>query len=183
MAEALLKKLGSDHFQVKSAGLVASNGQGAYPHVKTVLQKRGISINHRSQRTTPELLAWADIILTMTQGHKAALIQRYPEYIEKIMTLKEVAFDDQAREKWQEAVVDYEMKRVLFEKAVKDKQPEAMIKEKEYDVQVARERIQNLETNGMDLDIVDPYGASEEMYEKVCGEIEDKIKRFIEKNV
>ncbi|MGV3488732.1 MAG: low molecular weight protein arginine phosphatase [Tuberibacillus sp.] len=183
MAEALLKDMASEYFEVKSAGLVASDGQDAYPHVKTVLQKRGIDINHRSQRITPELVAWADMILTMTQGHKAALVQQYPERLESIMTLKEAVQDEKLREAWQEAVADYEMKRVLYDKAVKDQEPEAAIRQKEYDVQVALDHLQKLEENAMDLDIMDPYGAPEETYEKVCREIEEYIHQFMQKHV
>lgn len=183
MAEGLLKSMAPDDFQVQSAGLVAAAGQGAYPHVEKVLKKRGIAINHRSQRINMELLAWADIILTMTQGHKAALIQQYPENIDKIMTLKESAQDEHARDKWQQAVADYEMKRVFYEKALKDNQPEAELKEKEYDLQVARDHLETLKPHKMDLDIEDPYGASEEVYEEVCQEIEENIKRFVEKYV
>lgn len=183
MAEALLKDMASEQFEVKSAGLYAVDGQDAYPHVKTVLEKRGIPIQHHSQKVTPELVNWADLILTMTQGHKAALIQQYPEKIEAIMTLKEAAQDEKKREEWQEAVADYEMKRVLYDKAKENGEPEAALKEKEYEVQIALEKLHKLEKKELDLDIADPFGASEETYEKVCQEIEEYLLRFLRKHV
>jgi protein arginine phosphatase len=183
MAEALLRKMAPGDLEVKSAGLVAMDGQDAYPHVGTVLQKRGISINHRSQRVTPELLSWADIILTMTQGHKAALIQQHPDYFDKVLTLKESVQDEEVRDKWQQAVADYEMKRVFYEKALKDQEPEAVIKEREYDLQVARDHVQALAGQEANLDIEDPYGASEAIYEEVCQEIEENLQQFLQKYV
>lgn len=87
MAEALLRHYGAGKFEVKSAGVFASAGSDASLYAKDALAKKGISITHASQQVTDELLAWADIVLTMTESHKHLLLQYHPRTEEKVHTL------------------------------------------------------------------------------------------------
>ena len=54
-----------------------------------VLQEKQISYDHTSQPITLEDLQWANLILTMTSGHKESLLQVFPQVADKTFTLKE----------------------------------------------------------------------------------------------
>ncbi|WP_017725985.1 low molecular weight protein arginine phosphatase [Halalkalibacterium ligniniphilum] len=93
LAEALLRHKLKDHSQVesRSAGVHAFPGSSASEGTQTILSERGIEMNHSAQPVTEELLDWADVVLTMTQGHKQLLLAHAPHQQEKIFTLKEYA--------------------------------------------------------------------------------------------
>ncbi|WP_019121067.1 low molecular weight protein arginine phosphatase [Brevibacillus massiliensis] len=90
MAEALFRqKLEGTAAQIRSAGLAAFDGQQASEHTRQVLTERGIWQDHRAQRLSLELLSWADLVLTMTRGHKEHILQMFPGHGDKIFTLTE----------------------------------------------------------------------------------------------
>ncbi len=89
MAEALLRA-GNFHGQVASCGLGAADGLPASDYaIEAVAELGGALTGHRSQRVKDELVAEADLILTMTQAHKRALVAKFPEARERIYTLSE----------------------------------------------------------------------------------------------
>src|SRR5699024_12696798 len=90
MAEVLLKHNRSD-IQVKSAGIYANDGGSMNGHAETVLEERGIEASHVAKSVTPELIAWADVILAMTSSHKMLLNAQFPYGADKIFTLIEYA--------------------------------------------------------------------------------------------
>ncbi|MGM8215008.1 low molecular weight protein arginine phosphatase [Bacillaceae bacterium W0354] len=94
MAEAVLKYKRSD-LEVKSAGIFAGYGQEANPKAIEALQDKGIEFEHRSQPLTDELMDWADVVLTMTAHHKLNLEMDYPEYRDKVFTLKEYTLNEE----------------------------------------------------------------------------------------
>ncbi len=55
--------------EVDSAGTLALEGAPVAREVITVLRERGIAFSHISHRLTPGWIAWADLILTMTEDH------------------------------------------------------------------------------------------------------------------
>ncbi|MFC4619868.1 low molecular weight protein arginine phosphatase [Camelliibacillus cellulosilyticus] len=184
MAEAILKSKASDRYLVKSAGVFAVPGQTAHPHAQKVLKDRGIKVHHRSQNVTSELVSWADVILTMTQGHKKALLQKYPEAIMKTMTLKEYIEPDSSWEEWQKVVADYETKQAVYKQAHSNQKLDGNKKKAlKQEVDEAFVKVKDLESQWTDLDIADPYGASVETYEMVCRELEELIDRLLEKDV
>lgn len=100
MAEALFRqmlanKIGCtpdelpDHgFFVSSAGIAASYGSPAAPESATLVASRGANLdNHESQPLTERLLNHADIVYTMTRGHRSAIINRRPEVAERVRVL------------------------------------------------------------------------------------------------
>lgn len=89
LAEAFFRDMTGDEHQVRSAGVTASNGDPASSHVVRILEERGISIHHQSQRVNWELMDWADLVLTMTQGNYYLLLANFPEMREKFHCLKE----------------------------------------------------------------------------------------------
>ncbi len=92
MAMALLKNKAEEegiNLEVKSAGLFTQSGLSASKNAVTVLQEKGINLDHKTQMVNSELLNWADLILTMTVSHKLAILANYPELKEKVSTLYE----------------------------------------------------------------------------------------------
>ncbi len=96
MAEALARKIlekrpGSG-VEVSSAGVNAWPGQKASWQAVEVLAGMGVSLSeHRASRLTPENVREADIILTMTAGHRECVLNLVPEAAEKVFTLAEHA--------------------------------------------------------------------------------------------
>jgi len=94
MAEGILKQLAGQQgipLAVQSAGVSAIPGAPAATHTVTILKNRGVDLQHASQSVTPDLVEWADLILTMTGGHKEMLNRYFSEAIPKTYTLKEYA--------------------------------------------------------------------------------------------
>jgi len=91
MAEGYLKKMFSERkfeIQVLSAGL---NAQGFPPTKETleIMKKEQIDLpNHTATQLTRELLEYADLILTMEEIHKKAILFYYPQFKDKVFTLK-----------------------------------------------------------------------------------------------
>ena len=96
MAEALfndmVQKKGLEGFKAASAGLAALSGQDASMQAVQVMKEMGIDLKgHKSRQVDEALLKQADLILTMTQGHKNALQAAEPSIWKKVYTLKEYA--------------------------------------------------------------------------------------------
>ena len=78
MAEALarhaLEARGLDDVEVASAGTNAWGGAPASDEVPVVLSEIGVELgDHASSPLTPERVEWADRILVMNVGHRAAV--------------------------------------------------------------------------------------------------------------
>ena len=92
-------------------GMTASEG------TLEVLAEKGISLKHVSNQVDQELMDWADLILTLTENHKATLIKQFPGYVDKIHTLKEYAFGKEVEEMIQQLQYHYaqlEVKQAQF---------------------------------------------------------------------
>jgi protein-tyrosine phosphatase len=58
--------------EVRSAGVATVSGAPASEPAERVARRHGLDLApHRSSVVTPELLAWADLVLTMSPGHLA----------------------------------------------------------------------------------------------------------------
>lgn len=89
MAEGLLRKMSGGKIQASSAGLGAMRGQRASAHAVQILRREGVDISsHRSQPVTVPLIAQADHIYAMTQGHLDMLQLLYPEASHKMRLLR-----------------------------------------------------------------------------------------------
>lgn len=85
-SEAELEKLG---IQIVSAGIAAMPGSLASPQSVEVMDKYGIDIeDHSSQPVTPHLVQFADLILTMTERHRHALVSHWPSAAGRTFTLR-----------------------------------------------------------------------------------------------
>ncbi len=87
MAEALLRKKNTDH-NVSSAGLSVLFAAPAAENAKTIMQEYGCDLSdHRSRQLTAEIVADADLILTMTEAHKKLVCAFFPDATDKTQTL------------------------------------------------------------------------------------------------
>ena len=89
MAEAILKNKGIPQLEVKSAGIYAADGQAASHYAREVLAEANIRHQHQSKQVSSEDVEWATHILTMTESHATAIRGFFPEYSDKVFTLKE----------------------------------------------------------------------------------------------
>lgn len=91
MAEGLLKHLlGPDcGWEISSAGVCAANGWLPNENAVAALRDKGIDIsNQRSKTLTPDLIETADLLVTMTRGHRDAILAVAPESGGKVFLLK-----------------------------------------------------------------------------------------------
>lgn len=90
LAAALLKQSPAVNITITSAGTMALPGSPAASQAVEVLAAQGIDItHHKASLLTPELAAAADLILTMTAGHKAQVQALQPTAADKVYTLTE----------------------------------------------------------------------------------------------
>jgi protein-tyrosine-phosphatase len=95
MAEVLLReKIRRENFDqqivVSSAGVAVWSEDRASRGAQEAMGQRGINIeNHRSRRLLVEHVVTADLLLTMTNSHKAAVLSLMPEAANKVFTLAE----------------------------------------------------------------------------------------------
>ncbi|HOQ17648.1 MAG: low molecular weight protein arginine phosphatase [Epulopiscium sp.] len=93
MAEALAKdeaQKNSLDLDIRSRGIAVFFPSHASPHAIEAMKDYGIDLSrHISKGIEEEDIQNADIILTMTNAHKRALQDRFPEVHGKIFTLKE----------------------------------------------------------------------------------------------
>ena len=93
MAEGLFKKLigeRADEFSVGSAGLGALDGFHASDETVRVMKEQGIDVSdHQSRRLTGAMVRTADRVFVMETMHRDAIIQNWPEAVEKVHLLTE----------------------------------------------------------------------------------------------
>ncbi len=91
MAEGLLRSaLPADSgWEISSAGVCAANGWPASENAVEAMRELGMDISGlTSQTLTPKLIEDADLLITMTQGHRNAILQVSPESEGKVFLLK-----------------------------------------------------------------------------------------------
>ncbi|SHT65935.1 protein-tyrosine-phosphatase [Mycobacteroides abscessus subsp. abscessus] len=96
-AERLTTAWAADHnlFQLaaSSAGIAALIGEPIHPAAARVLQELGGSTaNFAARQFSSRIAAAADLILTMTKAHQAAVLEAAPNRLRRTFTLSEVAF-------------------------------------------------------------------------------------------
>lgn len=94
MAAALLKEKYPSAL-VKSAGIFARENDPASAQAITVMKEKNIVLDHNAQIVNEQLLEWAELVLTMTEGHKQLLQNYFPNYQEKYFTLVEYTGSEQ----------------------------------------------------------------------------------------
>ena len=75
-----LEQLEEHAVMVVSAGISAMAGVGPSPEAVDVLREQGLDLaNHVAQPVSDRLVRHADVILTMTEGHRLALVGHWPD--------------------------------------------------------------------------------------------------------
>lgn len=87
----LAEKLNLD-ISVSSAGMAVGSDEMANTNAILAAHEHEIDLSgHRARQITPQMLADADIVLTMTRSHADALCLAMPQFKDKIFTLAEYA--------------------------------------------------------------------------------------------
>ncbi|WP_028784115.1 low molecular weight protein arginine phosphatase [Thalassobacillus devorans] len=184
MAEALLKK-NNGNVNVKSAGVFASKGAPISGGARQVLEEAGVEVNHQSQPVTPELLEWADLVLTMSEQHKQSLAMQYDQWQDKYYTLKEYAAGDQAAADWEnlkQAYTKIEEKRIQFINDNRNKYEDDKMQQELYEaLKEDLKEIQKLENELPSFDISDPFGGDIAIYRETMKEIDNNITYLLKK--
>lgn len=99
IAEYLLNKMSHDRglndWEARSCGMAAESYFPTPEGVKTALRERAIEgFKHTPQLAGRELLSWADVILTMTRGHRQHLLDQFPEFTDKTHLFLEYTQDE-----------------------------------------------------------------------------------------
>lgn len=96
MAEGILKDLAEKdklNVNVKSVGTHASLNANASNFAIVAMKDIGIDIsNHKSDQVNSELLDKTDLVLTMSNSHKKAILLQYPFMKDKVFLLNEYAY-------------------------------------------------------------------------------------------
>ena len=85
MAAALMNKLSKDNnidVISESAGIFAEEGNGASENAVLAMENYGIDLKgHKARQLSEKIIEQADIVLTMTEGHKMMISSYAPEKI------------------------------------------------------------------------------------------------------
>ena len=101
MGEAIFKKLIAEKISSKieelanqgitivSAGIAAGPGSPAAMQSMTVMEQQGLDISeHQSRPVTARLANFADLVLTMTNGHRNAIVSQWPTLESRVRTIR-----------------------------------------------------------------------------------------------
>lgn len=172
LAEGLFRQLAQQEnldVEVRSAGVSAPNGMPISSHSAKILRDKGADAEGFSSTLTGENAGWADLILTMTSGHKQVVLSRHPDAVEKVYTLKEYVENDPN-------VLEGMTERERFI-------AELQIKQSLGQPVTAEERAiwRELDRKVPDFDISDPFGGSLGTYRECADEIEQALTKLVHK--
>ncbi|MFB9326924.1 low molecular weight protein arginine phosphatase [Paenibacillus aurantiacus] len=172
MAEAMLReqaRLRSLPIEVRSAGVSTVDGLPVSEHARAVLRSRNIPDDGSSTAIGGDSVEWADLVLTMTTGHKRHLLQRFPNVVDKTFTLKEYTQTDDS------VVADIAELEALYTEWHMKQALGGQLSPEE------RSRLLELERRIPGFDIADPFGGSLEMYRICADEIAQSMDKLIAK--
>ncbi len=168
MAEGLLRKLARERgidLEVRSA----ISGTSISRHAAAILQEEGIADHLESSQLTGQSVAWADLVLTLTSGHKQHLLQYFPDAVTKTYTLKEYVHNEEAVtediKELDSLYADAELSIAL------GGEPNATDLQRMIEI---RQRIPS-------FDISDPFGGTREDYELTAAEIRTSLFSLLDK--
>jgi protein-tyrosine phosphatase len=172
MAEAMLRERARTRnleLEVRSAGISTVDGLPVSAHAQTILRRMGVTRMGASSALDGSSVSWADLILTMTTGHKRSLLQRFPEAVDKTYTLREFVDSDEAVvadiAELETLYTEWQMKQALGQQLTDSE----------------RSRLLELERRIPGFDIADPFGGPLGVYEESAAEIEAAVKKLLNK--
>jgi protein-tyrosine phosphatase len=172
MAEGLLRKLAKERgvqVEVRSAGVSAISGTSISRHAAGILRDEGINDSMTSSQLSREAVSWADLVLTLTGGHKRHLLQYFPDAVSKTYTLKEYVHDEDS--------VSEDIRELDSLYADAELSISLGGEPKSADLQ----RIIEIRQRIPSFDIVDPFGGSREDYELAAAEIRTALYSLLDK--
>ncbi|CQR58678.1 low molecular weight protein arginine phosphatase [Paenibacillus riograndensis] len=172
MAEGLLRKLAKERgidVEVRSAGVSAISGTSMSRHAAAILRDEGIHDQILSTQLNAETVAWADLVLTLTGGHKRHLLQYFPDAVAKTYTLKEYVYDEEA--------VNADIRELDSLYADAELSLALGGEPKSADLQ----RIIEIRQRIPSFDISDPFGGPREDYELAAAEIRTALHSLLDK--
>lgn len=213
MAEALLRKMLTEDLgetaakiHVVSAGTGAVSGSTAAQNAIEVMAKEGIDLRaHKAKKLTPELVAAADLVLTMTLEQKREVINLVAAAKTKTFTLTEFAEGIKEIEKLMAAAerlrfaLEDKKRRYLEHEGPKleqlrqrnlelsrqmralDEELRQIEQRMEQEVAQERRELEHIQTKITSLEIPDPYGQNLEAYRICAAEIKDKLQAVVQK--
>jgi Protein-tyrosine-phosphatase len=208
MAEALLRKMLTEDLadkaatiRVVSAGTGAVSGERAAQNAIEVMAKEGIDLrSHRARCLSPDLVAGADLVLTMNIEQKHAVLNMVPAAKNKVFTLSEFA---QGVKEIESLIAKAEKVRtVLEEKRNKylekegpkleelrrrnqdlsrqmralDEELRQFEQKMEQEVAPEKRDLEAIQSVLTALEIPDPYGQNIETYKVCANQIKEKLK-------
>jgi protein-tyrosine phosphatase len=211
MAEALLRKMLIEDLadraatiRVVSAGTGAVSGETAAQNAIEVMAKEGIDLrSHRARRLSADLVAGADLVLTMTLEQKKTVLNIAPAAKNKIFTLSEFA---QGVKEIESLIAKAEKIRVALEEKRRkylekegpkleqlrrrnqdlsrqmralDEELRQFEQKMEQEVAVEKRELEAIQTELTDLEIPDPYGQNIETYKVCANQIKEKLKTVV----
>lgn len=211
MAEALLKQLLDElgetvDIEVRSAGLAAESGAPASRFASEALREIGIDLGaHQATMVRPELLQWADLVLTMTRRHKEVMHAQFPDARDKIFLFKEYITTEQDREQQEQEL--YELHQAMAEKRQafsREHHPninelrerrlhllqeleelEQLLAERQAELldllRPERKRIESIEQRRSSVDVLDPFGQPLESYRDCRDELKESLRKLLER--
>ncbi len=158
LLEHRVKGLEGAAIEVRSAGTWGRNGNSATREAVAAAAGLGIDIAaHRASKFTGELGAWADLIITMTTEQSEEVRELVPDASPKTFTLKELV-------------------------AILGSLPQAAATSRE-DLLKRIAEADRARENGfeppVDLDVSDPLGHSETVYQAVAHELEGLVDELV----
>lgn len=88
LPDATPETLAREGWVVVSAGVAASEGQSAAENAQATMAERGLDLSaHASQLLNPALAERADLIVTMSDGHRRSLLDWVPELAPRVIVL------------------------------------------------------------------------------------------------
>ena len=172
MAEAMLRRLVEQEglpIDIKSAGVSTSAGIPTSEKAKQALLAKGITFSGQSEPVTANLLDWAHYILTMTESHKQTIALNHPQVMDKVYTLKQLAWIDDKHE-----ALLAQLDQYIAELQTQFQLGQPLDEE-------LRKKAIELEEQLPDFDIVDPFGGSQQHYDEAAQEIEQAVISILEK--
>lgn len=95
------------NWQVSSAGLHAISGDKmTSPAVNAMIRRHVVVEQHQAQPVTEALVKSADVVFTMTDAHRFALVERFPSCEDKIHNLARFASFDHPHSEGAYDIVD-----------------------------------------------------------------------------
>lgn len=153
--------------EVRSAGVSTMDGLPVSEHAQETLRAMEIPLGGASSALTAQTVEWADLILAMTTNHKRHLIERFPQAVDKIHTLKEYVEDRS------EVLADIaELERLYSEWQVRQALGAKLTDDE-------RARLLEIEQRIPSFDIADPFGGSLQRYRLVADEIAEAVDRLL----